>query len=93
MAKCVVEMFGLPPGLTNLQKVEVGLKNGAALNDLIAALRHEIPSLEGYVICPGEDHLTESYAFNINGRFYFDDRELQLQDGDRVALLTLAVGG
>ena len=86
-------MFGLPPGLTDLQKVEVGLKNGVALKDLIAALRREIPSLEGYVICPGEDRLTESYAFNINGRFYSDDEELKIQSGDHIALLVLATGG
>ncbi len=48
----------------------------------------------GHVIRAGENRLMERYAFNINGRFYFDDREeLQLQGSDRIALLTLATGG
>ncbi len=92
--KCVVEMYGLSTELTKLQKVEIELNDGASLRDLIAALRHKIPTLEGHVICAGEDRLTENHVLNINGRFYADDaEELQLQSSDRVALLTLAVGG
>ena len=93
MFKCVVGMFGLSDEVTELREVEVELKDGASLGDVIAALRREIPALEGEVIRAGEERLTEHYAFNINGRFYSDDSELQLQDGDRVALLILATGG
>ncbi len=93
MNRCIVQLFGLPREITELQKVEVGLKDGANLGDVIAALRREIPALEGHVIRAGENRLTERCAFNINGRFYLDDKEIQLQDGDRVALLTLATGG
>ncbi len=93
MTRYIVEMYGLSSEITELRKVEVELEDGASLGDIIAALRREIPALEGRVIRAGEDRLTEWYTFNINGRFYFDDRELQLQDGDRVALLTLATGG
>ena len=92
--RCVVEMYGLSSELTKLRKVEVELNDRANLRDLVAALRHKIPTLEGHVICAGEDRLTENYTLNINGRFYADDaEELQLQSSDRVALLTLAVGG
>ncbi len=93
MFRCVVRLFGLPSEITELQEVEVGLKDGASLGDVIAALRREIPALEGRVIRAGENRLMKHLAFNINGRFYLDDREVQLQDGDRVALLTLATGG
>ena len=93
MTKYIVEMYGLSSEITELRKTEVELKDGVSLGDVIAALRREIPALEGHVVRAGENRLMERYAFNINGRFYFDDRELQLQDGDRVALLTLAVGG
>jgi hypothetical protein len=93
MIRCVVEMFGLPPEATELRTVEVQMEDKASLKDVIAALRREIPSLEGYVICPAEDRLTESYAFNINGRFYADDGEVQIRNGDRIALLILATGG
>ena len=93
MFKCVVGMFGLSDEVTELREVEVELKDGASLGDVIAALRREIPALEGEVIRAGEERLTEHYAFNINGRFYRNDEEVQLQDSDRVALLTLATGG
>lgn len=93
MIRCVVELFGLPHQITDLRQVEIRLKDGGSLGDVISALRCEIPALEGRVIHAGEDRLIEYYAFNINGRFYFDDREVQLQDGDRVLLLTLATGG
>ena len=92
MIRCVVEMFGLPREISDLDEVEVELKE-ASPGDVIAALRRKIPVLEGPVIRPREDRLVDYCAFNINGCFYFDDRKLQLQSGDRIALLTLATGG
>jgi len=93
MKKYVVQMFGLPREVTELREVEVELKDGASLGDVVAALKREIPALEGHVICAGGDRLMEHYAFNINGRFYSEDGEVQIQDGDRILLLTLATGG
>ena len=93
MARYVVEMFGLAHEIAGVREVELELGNKASLADLVATLRREIPALEGRVIHPGEDRLMEHYAFNVNGRFYFDDMGLQLHRGDRVALLTLATGG
>ena len=93
MNRCIVQLFGLPHEITELHEVEVELKDGANLGDVIAALRREIPALEGRVIRAGENRLMEHCAFNINGRFYLDDREVQLQNGDRIRLLTLATGG
>jgi molybdopterin converting factor small subunit len=93
MIKCVVEMFGLSPEVSELRSVQIELNEGASLADLIAGLKSRIPALEGPVIRPGENRLTEQYAFNINGCFCFDGSELQIKDGDSVALLTLAVGG
>ncbi len=93
MVRYVVEMYGLAPDITEWREVVAELEEGAKLGDIIAALRREIPALEGIVIRAGEDRLTEHYAFNINGRFYFDNEEPQLQEGDRVVLLTLATLG
>ena len=93
MIKCVVEIFGLSHEITNLQKVEVELRDKATLKDVIAALRRDITALEGPVIRAGEDRLVEHFGFNINGRFYLDDTEVQIQDGDRIVLLALATGG
>lgn len=93
MIKCVVEMFGLPRQVTEVRGVEVGLEDGASLRDVVAALRHEIPALEGPVIRAGENRLLEHYTFNVNGSFYFADSDVQLKDGDFVLLLTLPTGG
>ena len=93
MLRCIVQLFGLPHEITELHEVEVELKDGASLGDVIAALRREIPALEGRVIRAGENRLMEHCAFNINGRFYLDDREVQLQNSARILLLTLATGG
>lgn len=73
--------------------MEVGLEDEASLTDVIAELRSKIPKLEGPVICDGEDALTEYYAFNINGRFYTDDKEIRIRSGDNIALLALPIGG
>jgi hypothetical protein len=91
--KCVIGLFGLPPGIASEHKVEVELQDEASLTDVIAALRRAIPTLEGLVIRAGEDKLTEHYAFNINGRFYIDDNEIRVRSGDKIALLALASGG
>jgi len=93
MFKCIIGLYGLPRGIVNGHQVEVELKDEAGLTDVIAALRSKIPKLEGPVIRAGEDKLTEHYAFNINGRFYMDDKEIRVRSGDKVGLLALAAGG
>jgi molybdopterin converting factor small subunit len=93
MARYVVEMYGLPYEIAKRREVEVRVEDGARLGDIIAALRREIPALEGDVIRTGEDRLVERYMFNINGRFYFDNEEPKLKDGDHLRLLTLATAG
>ena len=93
MFKCVVQMFGLPREITSLREVELELKDGAILGDIIAALRHEIPSLEGPVIRNGENQLVEFYKFNVNGRFHLDDYAVKVHQGDHIVLLTFALGG
>lgn len=93
MFRCSVEMFGIEDEITGRQKVEVELKDGASPRDVIAALRSEIPVLEGPVIRHGEDQLLGHYGFYINGRFYAGDEEVQIKKGDRIVLLALATGG
>jgi len=93
MNRYIVQMFGLPHEVTELREVEVELKDGASLGDVVAALKRAIPALEGHIIRAGENRLMEHCAFNINGRFYSEDGEVRIQDGDRILLLTLATGG
>ena len=96
MIKCIVEFFGVPVK-TNELKVEIELKEGAKLKDIIAALRHKLPALEETIIVPGQDRMVEGYTFNIQGKFYIDgyddDKDLQLKNGDHIAMLTIPTGG
>ncbi len=93
MATYTVEMFGLPYSISGIRDIKFELKNGAKLTDIVGALRHEVPALEGEVITPGNDFLMDGFTFNINGRFYVDDRDLTLKEGDQIILLTLATIG
>ena len=93
MSKFLIRLFGIPQQITKLSEVEVELKNGAGLKEVIAALRTKVSALEGPVILSSEDRLTESYAFVINGQFQPNDSDIRIQNGDRIALVLLAVGG
>jgi len=86
-------MFGTPCEITGLQEVEVDLKEKASLSDLVAALRNQFPALDGSVIRTGTDRLFDNYGFNIKGRFYFDNGDVHLNDGDHVIIITVATGG
>jgi molybdopterin converting factor small subunit len=96
MLKCTFDFYGLPVSLTDL-KAEIEVKEGAKLKDIIAALRRKVPALEGQIIKRGEDRMVDGFTFNIRGHFYVDgfdnDTDLQLKDGDHIALLTMPVGG
>jgi len=93
MFSCVVELFGVPSEVTELAKVEVKLDDSASLKELVREIRRKIPGLIGEVISPGKDTLTEAYAFNINGEFQHDDKDVKLHDSDRVAIILLTTGG
>lgn len=93
MAKYSVEIFGLPYEITDFRAMQLELKDGATLRDVVAALGRKIPALKDVVICTGQDQLTELYMFNVNGRFYSGNDELQLKDGDHIRLLRIASGG
>jgi molybdopterin converting factor small subunit len=94
MFKCTIHLYGLPHEITDLTQAEFELEKGANLRQVVAALRNIIPSLEGPVIRKGEDRLMDLYKFNVNGRFYYDDdMDLQINQDDRIALLTPITGG
>ncbi len=93
MVKCTVEMFGIPPEITDLRSTDVTVKDGATPSDLVAALREKLPALDGPIISPGRDRLVESFGFYVNGQFYTGDQEVYLKPGDRIVLLALAMGG
>jgi molybdopterin converting factor small subunit len=96
MIRCNVEFFGVPIKLTEM-KVEIELEEGAKLRDVIRALRRKVPAVEGSIIVAGEDRMIDGYTFNIHGHFYTEndnnDENLLLREGDRIALLTIPIGG
>ena len=93
MFRCVIHIYGLPHEISPKRKVEVDLNEGAGMAEVLAALKREIPALEGPVIRRGENRLGEGYKFNINGQFFFDGMDFQLQRDDRIALLMPVTGG
>ena len=93
MFKTVVHIYGLPRAISDINKVEIGLKDGAGMADVVAALREKVPALEGPVICPGENRLRAFYKFNINGHFYFTGMDFELYSSDRISLLMPVYGG
>ena len=93
MFKIKVQMYGLPPEITTLREVELELREGAGMAEVVASMRNKIPNLAGQIIRPEEDRLQENFKFNINGHFYFDGMDFHLNPGDRIALLIPATGG
>jgi molybdopterin converting factor small subunit len=93
MFKCLVELYGLSRDTTSLRSVDVELRDGAGMADVIEALREKIPALDECAFRPGEGRLADLYKFNMNGRLYYDGMDFQLHSGDHIALLTLIAGG
>lgn len=93
MAKWIIPMYGLPREITPLREVEVELGDNADMAAVLAAMKAKIPALEGPVIRQGQNRLVDQFKFNINGHFYFDGQDFNLQAGDRIALLVPMTGG
>jgi molybdopterin converting factor small subunit len=93
MFKTKVHMYGLAHEITELRAAEIEVREGAGMEEVVAALKSQVPSLEGPVIRSGENRLEEMYKFNLNGQFYYDGMDFQLKPGDRIALLIPATGG
>jgi molybdopterin converting factor small subunit len=93
MFKCKIRIYGLTNEISELREVELELRDGAGMKDVVAGLRRKIPALEGPVIHKGEDRLMEFFKFNVNGKFYFDSMDFELKEGDRIGLLMPVTGG
>jgi molybdopterin converting factor small subunit len=91
--KITVPMFGLEREITEVRQLELELEDGAGMREVIAAMRAQLPALEGPVFQPGKDRLVAAFKFNINGKFYFEDMDFELHPGDSIALLTPITGG
>jgi hypothetical protein len=90
--KLTVEMYGLAP-YTELNSIDIEIKENAGLKDLLGTIVQELTSLEGHVIQSDTNHLIETYGIYINGRFITQDEQIDIKQGDKIVLILLAVGG
>jgi hypothetical protein len=93
MSTYKIELVGLPNKPAGDRELAVDIDGTPTLGELTAALRRARPELEGPLIEPGEDRLAGHYTFNVNGRFHLDEYDAIVHPGDRVIIVTLAMGG
>jgi hypothetical protein len=93
MGTYTVELVGVSNKLGDMSPLAVDLGDSATLAELTSALRQASPELVGSVIESGADRLAGHYTFNVNGRFHIDEYGLTVRPGDRILIVTLAMGG
>ena len=93
MIKCTVEFYGLSAETSGNQGVELTLEDGAGLPELIKALVKEVPALDGIISREGTGLLSDALILNVGGRFYHNEDNLILKEGDVVRILMKAIGG
>ena len=94
MITCTIELYGLSAELAGTDEVVLELPGeNADMQELITVLKTRLPELDGIVFKKDENILADDQAFNIDGRFYSGNDEIIVQEGDRIRLLTAAIGG
>ncbi len=94
MITCTIELYGSSAELTGRNEVVLELSDeNAGMQELVKALKTQLPELDGIVLKKDENRLANDQAFNINGRFYTGDEKISVHEGDRIRLLTAAIGG
>lgn len=94
MITCTIELYGLSAELAGITEVVLELPGeNAGTQDLVRTLKTRLPELDGIVFKQGENVLADNQAFNINGRFFSGSDAITVHDGDRIRLLTAAIGG
>jgi hypothetical protein len=94
MITCTIELYGSSAELAGKNEfiLELPVEN-VGMKELVSTLKTRLPELEGIVFKKDENVLTDDQAFNIDGRFYSGRDEITVHDGDRIRLLTAAIGG
>jgi len=94
MIACTIELYGLSAELAGISEVILELpEKNAGMQELIRALKKRLPELDGIIFKKDEYVLADDQAFNINGQFYSGSDVIMVHDGDRIRLLTAAIGG
>lgn len=94
MITCTIELYGLSAELAGTYEVVLKLPvENTGMQELVKALKNRLPELDGIVFKNDENVLADDQAFTIDGRFYYGSDEFIIRDGDRLRLLTAAIGG
>jgi molybdopterin converting factor small subunit len=93
MSQYSIELVGPMSRVAGLRHLTVELGDPATLAELVAAIRRTAPELEGSLIKAEQDRLVGHYTFNVNGRFHMDEYDTAVHPGDRVLIVSLAMGG
>jgi molybdopterin converting factor small subunit len=94
MITCTIELYGVSAELAGTNEVVVELPGeNTGMQELVEVLRKRLPELDGIVLKHNENMLMDNQAFNIDGIFYSGSDDITVHDGDRVRLLTAAIGG
>jgi hypothetical protein len=75
----VIYICSLPWEIADVRELHVKLRGGARMGEVIAALKERVPALEGPAFREGKNRLQHLYKFNVNGNFYCDGQDFQLQ--------------
>jgi molybdopterin converting factor small subunit len=94
MITCTIELYGLSAELAGISEAVLELAGeNAGMQELVALIKTRFPELDGIVFKKDENELADDQAFTLNGRFYSGSDEFIVHDGDRIRLLTAAIGG
>ncbi len=88
-----VELFGTARMACGARRLNLRLRNGADISDMVAAAAAACPELVGVALRDDLAGLLESYTLNLNGVEFVSEQRLRLADGDRVLLFSSQAGG
>ncbi|UCD09847.1 MAG: hypothetical protein JSU79_04170 [Dehalococcoidales bacterium] len=94
MITCTIELYGLSAEIAGTNELVLELPGeNADMQELVTVLKNRLPELDGIVFKKDENVLADDQAFNMNGHFYSGSDGITVHDGDRIRLLTAAIGG
>jgi sulfur carrier protein ThiS len=91
----IIEFTGIARSITGAHLLPLKVADSATADDVIHALGLMFPGLINLIISADGCSLLNSNVFFLNGveMISSDDHELILNDGDRLTLLSVIVGG
>ena len=90
-----IEFTGIARILTKQTECTLSLESKASLRDVVVSLARHYPVLIGEIIKEDGETLFPDDVISLNGEtiLHGDDLQLELQDGDKLFLLSLLAGG